>query len=110
MAVRAVLFDLGNTLISYYQAPEFAPILRSCLQRALDAAGISASKLDEPRLLDHALRLNKERDDCAVRPLADRLHELFAPYGEFSTAQLAEACGAFLEPIFACAKLVCIPS
>jgi len=53
---------------------------------------------------DHAMRLNKERDDLAVRPLADRLQELFCPYAELTNTKLADACHAFLEPIFACAK------
>jgi hypothetical protein len=78
MAIRAALFDLGNTLVSYYQSSEFPPILRSCLRQALSAAGISVSKVDEPRLFEHAMRLNKEREDLAVRPLADRLQELFS--------------------------------
>jgi putative hydrolase of the HAD superfamily len=104
MVVRAVLFDLGNTLVSYYQSSEFPPILRSCLRRAVSAAGLSVSKVDEQQLFDHAMRLNKERDDLAVRPLADRLRELFCPYAELTNTKLADACHAFLEPIFACAK------
>jgi putative hydrolase of the HAD superfamily len=104
MVVRAVLFDLGNTLVSYYGSSEFPSILRSCLRRALSAAGISVSKLDKPRLFAHAMRLNKERDDLAVRPLADRLQELFSPYAELTNTKLADACHAFLEPIFASAK------
>jgi HAD superfamily hydrolase (TIGR01549 family) len=104
MIVRAALFDLGNTLVSYYRPSEFPPILRSCLRRALRAAGISVSALDEQQLFEHALRLNKERDDLAVRPLVDRLQELFWPYADLTNTRLAEACDAFLEPIFAYAK------
>jgi putative hydrolase of the HAD superfamily len=104
MLVRAVLFDLGNTLVSYYQSSEFPPILRSCLRQALSAAGISVPKVDEPRLFEHAMRLNKEREDLAVRPLADRLQELFSPYAELTNTQMVDVCRAFLEPIFACAR------
>lgn len=105
MVVRAVLFDLGNTLVSYYGSSRFPPILRSCLRRALSAAGLSVSALDEQGLFEHAMRLNKEREDLAVRPLADRLQELFCPYAELTHTKLADVCGAFLEPIFGCAKL-----
>jgi putative hydrolase of the HAD superfamily len=105
MVVRAALFDLGNTLVRYYQPSEFPPILRSCLRQALSAAGISVSELDEQRLFAHAVRLNRERDDLAVRPLADRLQELFCPYAELTGTKMADACRAFLEPIFAGAKL-----
>jgi FMN phosphatase YigB (HAD superfamily) len=104
MVVRAVLFALGNTLVGYYGSSGFPPILRSCLRRALSAAGISVSALDEPRLFDQAMRLNTERDDLAVRPLADRLQERFRPYAELTHTTLADVCGAFLAPIFRCAK------
>jgi putative hydrolase of the HAD superfamily len=104
MAVRAALFDLGNTLVGYYRSSEFAPILRSCLRRALDAAGISVSKVDEQQLFEHAMRLDKEREDLAVRLLADRLQELLCPYAELNNTQMADVCRAFLEPIFAGAK------
>jgi hypothetical protein len=96
---------LGNTLVSYYGSSEFPPILRSYLRQALSAAGISVPGFDEQQLFAHAMRLNKERDDLAVRPLADRLHELFCPYAELTSTKMADACRAFLEPIFAGAKL-----
>jgi FMN phosphatase YigB (HAD superfamily) len=38
MVVRAVLFDLGNTLVNYYGSSEFPPILRNCLRQAVSAA------------------------------------------------------------------------
>jgi putative hydrolase of the HAD superfamily len=104
MAVRAALFDLGNTLVRYYQSSEFPPILRCCLRQALSAAGISVSKLDEHQLFAHAMQLNKERDDLTVRPLAHRLQELFCPHAELTNTQMADVCRAFLEPIFASAK------
>ena len=37
--MRAVLFDLGNTLVSYYAAPEFDPVLRKSLRGCLQILG-----------------------------------------------------------------------
>jgi hypothetical protein len=34
--MRAVLFDLGNTLVSYYAAPDFGPILRRALRACIE--------------------------------------------------------------------------
>jgi putative hydrolase of the HAD superfamily len=63
------------------------------------------SEIEEQQLFAHAMRLNRERDDLAVRPLANRLQELFGSYAELTHTKLAAACHTFLEPIFACAKL-----
>lgn len=32
MAIRAILFDLGNTLVGYYASGEFPLVLRQCLR------------------------------------------------------------------------------
>jgi FMN phosphatase YigB (HAD superfamily) len=42
MRYRAVLFDLGNTLVSYYHLSEFSPILDRCLKRCCQALGMEA--------------------------------------------------------------------
>lgn len=47
MAVRAVLFDLGNTLVGYYRSEEFPSILRQCLRRMVAAAGLTLSEVNE---------------------------------------------------------------
>jgi putative hydrolase of the HAD superfamily len=105
MAVRAVLFDLGNTLVAYYRSAEFPAILRECLRGASAAAGLRLSAAEEEALFPRAMELNKEREDFAVRPLADRLRELFRPHADVCGGGLAAACDAFLAPIFRCAKL-----
>jgi len=35
MPYKAVFFDMGNTLVSYYNKEEFAPVLEKCLLNAL---------------------------------------------------------------------------
>jgi putative hydrolase of the HAD superfamily len=101
--MRAVLFDLGNTLVSYYAASEFAPILRECLRSC--ASVVSREPIeDEEALFRRAWALNVEREDHVVWPLSARLRELF---GE-AAADVevgSRLCDAFLAPVFATAKV-----
>ena len=99
--MQAVLFDLGNTLVSYYAAADFHPILRKCLRGCTEVLG-PAPAFDADKVFEHALTLNRERADCAVWPLAERLEILFGePARDFKTRQRLTA--AFLQPIFATA-------
>jgi putative hydrolase of the HAD superfamily len=106
--VEAVLFDLGNTLVSYYRSNEFAPILRRCVASAalvLDAhVGGARGRTNIEAAYERGLRCNVERPDYRVWPLAERLERVFELDGPDDP--LVERLGAaFLEPIFATAKL-----
>jgi HAD superfamily hydrolase (TIGR01509 family) len=94
--MRAVLFDLGNTLVSYYAAAEFAPVLRQCMRGCMSVLEPHA-RGDEEELFQRAWALNVEREDHTVWVLEERLRVLF---GE---APMADLSTAFLEPIFATA-------
>jgi HAD superfamily hydrolase (TIGR01509 family) len=98
---RAVLFDLGNTLVSYYTTSDFLPVLR---QSVLECMRILPPQwhLDEDRLLQKAQALNVERSDHAVWPLAERLAVLFG-CEIFPSALQERLTAAFLNPIFATA-------
>ena len=103
MATRAILFDLGNTLVGYYTSTEFPLVLRRCLRECARALGQSEDPNRDEDLFERALLLNREQSDYAVRPLAGRLHELF---GEYESPDAGSALGtAFLKPIFAMARL-----
>ena len=108
MPIRAVLFDLGNTLVSYYQPTEFMPILRRSLDACLLALGhATLSREAQTELLHQALEFNQERADLAVWPLEERLRVLLSQYTpeaiDLSSAErLAQA---FLQPIFATARV-----
>jgi putative hydrolase of the HAD superfamily len=97
--MRAVLFDLGNTLVSYYAAVDFPPILRECLRACISVLE-PETPLDENELFQRALALNVERADDAVWPLAERLTVLFGDSDPTIPERLTRA---FLEPIFATA-------
>jgi putative hydrolase of the HAD superfamily len=101
--MRAVLFDLGNTLVSYYAAADFEPILRECVRGCVKEIGADAG-VGEDELFRRALTLNVERPDHAVWPLADRLSILFGQDSlDFETQEVLT--DAFLQPIFATAVL-----
>jgi len=104
MAVRAALFDLGDTLIGYYRPQEFPSILRQCLRSLVAATGLTLAEVDAERMFAHAMRLNREREDHAVRPLESRIRERLQGHIDLNNNELADACRAFLGPIFACAK------
>jgi HAD superfamily hydrolase (TIGR01509 family) len=103
--IRAVLFDLGNTLISYYQPADFMPILRRSLNACLATLGHSSlSREAQTALVHQALEMNQERADLAVWPLEERLRVLFSDYTPDVTLT-ERLCGAFLEPIFSTAQV-----
>jgi HAD superfamily hydrolase (TIGR01509 family) len=105
MPIRAVLFDLGNTLVSYYQPAEFMPILRRSLDACLLTLGHSPLGREAQTALVHqALEMNQERADLAVWPLEERLRVLFSHYTPDATLTERLSC-AFLEPIFRTARV-----
>src|SRR5204862_4329409 len=105
MLVRAVLFDLGNTLVAYYDGAEFPQVLRECLQQCAAVLGWSGAAAGKDALFARAMALNAESPDCAVRPLDRRLTGLFGLDGSLEASTLPPLCEAFLKPIFQRARL-----
>lgn len=102
--VRAVVFDLGNTLVNYYHGPEFPPILLRSLRAVADTLGMHVE--DEGDLLRRGMELNRESGTFEVRPLEERLRAIF-PAADMSSDDVVAKCHrAFLAPIFARARLV----
>lgn len=105
MAIRAILFDLGNTLVSYYGSSEFPLVLRRCLRECATVLGLAENPARDADLFERALLLNREQPDYAVRPLESRLQELFGAYESVDKASAVALGAAFLTPIFAMARL-----
>ena len=105
MAIRAILFDLGNTLVRYYASSEFPLVLRRCLRECARALGQTEDPVRDEDLFERALLLNREQSDYAVRPLVDRLQELFRAHDSLDEASAWALSTAFLKPIFATARL-----
>ena len=104
MATRAILFDLGNTLVGYYASSEFPSVLRRCLRECASALGQTEDPARDEDLFQRALVLNREQSDYAVRPLAARLQELFGAHDSLDEASAWALSTAFLKPIFAMAR------
>ena len=105
MAIRAILFDLGNTLVGYYTSSEFPVVLRRCLRECTGALGQTEDPARDEELFQRALLLNREQSDYGVRPLAGRLQELFGSYQSLDESSARALSTAFLKPIFATARL-----
>src|SRR5687767_5292208 len=96
-AVKAVLFDLGNTLVRYYGSDEFPPVLRRCLRECAGVLRLPEDIDRDEALFESALRLNKERSDFRVRPIEERLRELFGPHGALDADTVSDLTTAFLK-------------
>jgi putative hydrolase of the HAD superfamily len=105
VAIRAVLFDLGNTLVSYYSASEFPAVLRRCLQECTATLGWPTNSIRHEELFEQALLLNREQPDYAVRSLEARLEELFNASRPFDEQTRSAVAAAFMTPIFAMARV-----
>jgi len=108
--VDAVLFDLGNTLVAYYQSAEFFPVLHRCIVSVAEALkqhrGDDGRPLNIAQLYERAKSFNQERPDGRVWPLKERLAEIFAIVDdELHDALLEQMSERFLGAIFATAKL-----
>ena len=105
MAVHGVLFDLGNTLVSYYQAEDFHPILKKCIRRCCQSLAGTGVIFDEDVLFARAKRLNREREDLSVYPLAERLQVLFGREINLNRQQIGSLVDTFMGPIFSVARI-----
>ncbi len=77
MPYKAVFFDMGNTLVSYYNKEEFAPVLEKCLLNALAYLRREGLVFEPAVILESAWQYNVEREDLRITPLEDRLAALF---------------------------------
>jgi putative hydrolase of the HAD superfamily len=100
-----VLFDLGNTLVTYYATAEFPAVLQRCLQECRDALGWPQDSERDHAMFVGAMALNAERPNGEVRALDERLSELLGEYASLDDSALTAVCEAFLKPIFALARL-----
>ena len=98
MAIHAILFDLGNTLVGYYTSNEFPVVLRRCLRECGRALGQAEDPARDEDLFERALLLNREQSDYAVRPLEDRLQELFGAYESVDEASASAPCDHLTIP------------
>jgi putative hydrolase of the HAD superfamily len=107
--VKAVVFDLGGTLITSYSREEFDRILREAMVECSDVLSRCGGPLcGMEEIMARAGQENHESPDYRTRPLEQRLCSIFDPLGRpggevarlhSEGALIAELCEAFLRPI-----------
>ena len=102
---RAVLFDMGNTLVEYWDRPAWRGILQEALsevERYLAQVGMLSLPpgMVEQRVQDES----RSAPDHRVQPLEGKLTRIYGL--EKAPAEVrAEACRRFMVPIFARGRL-----
>lgn len=97
--IRAVLFDLGNTLAEYYTSATFTRVLKQAVAEVeiyLDGHGLIIARRDD--LWTRVQAENHEARNHRVRPLEARLTRIF---GVRDAEHIEGMCRAFLKPTFA---------
>lgn len=97
--MKAILFDLGNTLAEYYTRAEFPGVLKLAISEVeiyLDSHGLVIPRPDELWIRIEAE--NHEARNYRVRPLEARLRRIF---GVSDDSHIEAMCRAFLKPTFA---------
>lgn len=100
---KAVFFDLGNTLISYFSRQEFPSILREAIENCreeLASRGVTIP--DEQGIWLRAKEQDHGSPGNKVYPLGLRLSTIF---GVTDAVLLDELCIEFMRPIFRSARL-----
>lgn len=106
MKYDAVIFDLGNTLVSYYTREQWPGILdRSIGEVAEYLHGRGLMRVDAGELPGRVAAERGEENDHRVRPLGERLARIFKlSQGELGDETIRDMCRCFMKPVFATAR------
>ena len=99
--VKVVLFDLGNTLISYYTRDEFPGVLENAIENCITYLSSQEIGIKEDIWIN-VQRNNHESPENRVRPLGERLGDIFSINDPFTLDRL---CGVFMEPLLKTGRL-----
>jgi len=101
--IKAILFDLGGTLVWYYERSEFPHILEQAItevQNFLSSKGLL--KVSSEAIWRRVEEENYEAKDNSVRPLEERLTRIFQLDNAVQSDELLlTICRLFMKPIFA---------
>ena len=100
---KIMLFDLGNTLVRYYERSEFPGILEQAIngvQDYLREEGLLNVSSDS--VWERVEEENHEAADYSVRPMEGRLSRIFRLDPDNDDLMMA-VCQRFMKPIFSCA-------
>ena len=100
---KIIIFDLGNTLVRYYERSEFPAILEQAIsgvQDHLREEGLLNVSSDS--IWERVEEENHEAGDYSVRPMEERLSRIFRLHPG-NNKLMVTVCRHFMGPIFACA-------
>lgn len=97
---KAILFDLGNTLIQYFERSEFPGILREAIEEAYKYL-CQDDKFNIPfdNVWERVKTEDHESKDYSVRSLENRLKNIFM-LDNLSDESMMSLCRYFMKPIF----------
>ena len=99
---EAILFDLGNTLASYFGRAEFPAILKAGILGVQDYLQEQGFLRVDPETIWNSVRAeDHEAKDHRVRPLEGRLARIFQLEPDQMAAVADQMCRRFTAPIFA---------
>ena len=103
---KSFLFDLGNTLVQYFNREEFPGILAQAVTEVQDyLSNMGLLAVSEEEMWTQVRLEDYENKDYSVRPLEDRLSRIFRVDSAVLTRELSMAmCRRFMKPIFATGK------
>ena len=97
-----ILFDLGSTLVHYYDHSEIPEVLGQCIESVrifLEEKGLL--RIAPAVMWQRVKRENCEAKDYRVRPLEERLIRIFDIDEKESTNEfIMDICRLFMNPIF----------
>jgi putative hydrolase of the HAD superfamily len=102
---KAVLFDLGNTLVRYFGRAEFPTILEQAIHEVrayLQGKGFPT--IPPEALWQRVGAEDYEAEDHRVRPLEGRLTRIFQLDPVQAEGVAEDMCRCFTGPIFACGQ------
>jgi putative hydrolase of the HAD superfamily len=105
---KAVLFDLGNTLVQYYERTEFPSVVEEAILEVrayLQAMGLPAISTEE--MWQSVRDEDHEAADHRVRPLEGRLARIFQLDADQAGRLVEGMCLRFTGSIFA--RAICYP-
>ncbi len=98
--MKAVLFDLGGTLVHYFHNDEWPQVLDRCLEEVRGYLCSQGAEIDRKTVRERAARERRAVGDLAVLPLAGRLRRVFG-----IEEQDQGMCRAFMRPLFSLARV-----
>jgi putative hydrolase of the HAD superfamily len=105
MKYAAVIFDLGNTLVSYFTREQWPGVLDEAIGEVCElVSGWDMPQIPPAELPQRVQAERREQQDHRVRPLAGRLRRILDLPPGMADGAMTEVCRAFMRPIFACGR------